>query len=110
MITFDVPGNPIPKARARVVNGHAFTPKSTKAWERAVQQAYRGPVHVGPLRIGLDFRRANARICDWDNLAKAVTDALNGVAWIDDSQIVAAAVSKRVDPDNPGVTVEILPA
>lgn len=107
MIAFTVPGNPIPKARARVVNGHAFTPKTTAAWESKVRTAYTGPVHAGPLKVALHFRRADARACDWDNLAKAVTDALNGVAWHDDKQIVAAVVTKFIDRANPGVDVEI---
>jgi hypothetical protein len=31
--SFTVYGNPLPKERARVVNGHAYTPKRTEAWE-----------------------------------------------------------------------------
>lgn len=107
MIAFTVPGNPIPKARARVVDGRAYTPKSTAAWEETVRLHYRGGMHAGPLRVTLDFRRADRRRADWDNLAKAVTDALNGVAWNDDSQIVEAHVRKIVDRANPGVTVGI---
>ena len=32
-ITFDVPGVPRGKARPRVVDGHAYTPHKTKAYE-----------------------------------------------------------------------------
>lgn len=32
---------------------------------------------------------------DWDNIGKVVCDALNGVAWLDDSQVVDARVRKR---------------
>ena len=32
---------------------------------------------------------------DWDNVGKIVCDALNGVAWHDDVQIVEAHVEKR---------------
>lgn len=31
---------------------------------------------------------------DWDNIGKIVSDALNGVAWIDDSQVARATVTK----------------
>lgn len=31
---------------------------------------------------------------DFDNIAKIVVDALNGIAWVDDCQIVRAIVSK----------------
>ena len=33
---------------------------------------------------------------DFDNVTKAVCDALNGLAWGDDSQIAQATISKRV--------------
>lgn len=32
---------------------------------------------------------------DIDNLVKAVTDALNGILWKDDSQIVSLSAEKR---------------
>ena len=31
---------------------------------------------------------------DWDNIGKLVSDALNGLAWKDDSQVVKADISK----------------
>jgi len=31
---------------------------------------------------------------DWDNIAKIVSDALNGIAWDDDAHIVRGTVSK----------------
>ena len=31
---------------------------------------------------------------DWDNFAKAVTDALKGVVWTDDSRIVSGRTEK----------------
>ncbi|GIV50284.1 MAG: hypothetical protein KatS3mg038_2967 [Candidatus Kapaibacterium sp.] len=35
-----------------------------------------------------------ARKCDWDNLGKAVSDALTHYAWRDDGQIVRAIVER----------------
>lgn len=32
---------------------------------------------------------------DWDNIDKIVCDALNGLAWKDDAQVVEAYVEKR---------------
>ena len=32
---------------------------------------------------------------DWDNVAKLVCDAGNGVLWKDDSQVVQATIAKR---------------
>lgn len=31
---------------------------------------------------------------DWDNTGKLVSDALNGIVWVDDKQIVEGSVSK----------------
>lgn len=43
---------------------------------------------------------------DWDNVGKIVSDALNGIAYRDDSQIVDARVVKRYS-DNPMVKVSV---
>jgi Holliday junction resolvase RusA-like endonuclease len=37
--------------------------------------------------------------CDVDNAAKAVLDALNGVAWEDDSQVQRLVVEKSYGPE-----------
>lgn len=43
---------------------------------------------------------------DWDNIGKAVCDALNGVAYKDDAQIICGKVEKYYS-DTPRVEVEI---
>ena len=43
---------------------------------------------------------------DWDNVGKIISDALNGLAYRDDSQIVRATVEKYYS-DEPRVEVEI---
>jgi Holliday junction resolvase RusA-like endonuclease len=43
---------------------------------------------------------------DWDNIAKAVTDALNGIVYVDDCQIVTAHVKKAYS-DTPRIEVLI---
>lgn len=40
------------------------------------------------------FYMQDRRRVDYDNLAKLVTDALNGVAYVDDSQIVESIIYK----------------
>ena len=46
---------------------------------------------------------------DWDNTGKLVSDALNGILWMDDKQIVEGSVSKwyGLDPYTE-LTVEVL--
>lgn len=43
---------------------------------------------------------------DLDNLFKLVTDALNGVVWVDDSQIVQV-VTRKVYGSEPGITITV---
>lgn len=117
-VEFVIPGNPIPKARPRVVEKvdragrvrrMAYTPKSTAAYEESVKAAYpyNGPQFDGIVLIEMDFFRRDRIRADWDNLAKAVTDALNGRAWDDDSQIRAASVRVYRGDGNPRAVVKI---
>lgn len=124
VLRFTVRGVPVPKARARVVtaNGrtHSYTPDRTAAWEgeivRAFRAAYPGwePIPRGvAIKVTAEFvcpgRGSAASIRgDWDNFAKSL-DALNGVAWDDDIQIVEARVRKRRAKrgEFPGVIVVI---
>ena len=107
-----VPGDPLSKARPRVYNGHGVTDRRTRNAENRVYSEFRRkygdmePIK-GPVRIRLKFWMASRHPRDWDNLAKLATDALNGVAYQDDVQIVEAQVSKvlpdrRVPGSNPG--------
>ncbi len=109
-LAFVVPGPPKTKDRARVVRGddgktRAFTPKETAAYEKHVAIhaiAARCKVHRWPwqdksvvFEIKIDvFRNGRG---DWDNYAKAITDACNGVLWQDDRQIVDARVTLHND-------------
>lgn len=47
---------------------------------------------------------------DLDNYCKAVMDALNGVAWVDDGQVVKLTASKlyAAGKEEPGVTIKII--
>lgn len=89
-------GNPVPKARPRVANGVAKTPRRTveaesrMAWlVKAALVGYGGPDDA---RYAVEARffedRDPHQYADADNLQKLIGDALNGVVWIDDSQIV----------------------
>lgn len=110
-ISFIVPGNPIPKARARVLRtGRTYTPRTTQEHEETVRvYAVKAGIQEesGPIRMNLHFFREDAKRCDFDNLAKTVTDALKGIAYEDDSQIVQCHILKDIDRDNPRTEVEI---
>ena len=112
---------PMPKERPRatVVGGHAriYTPAKTAAYEKKIANAWKtehgetpftGPVSVRivflmPIPKSVTKARKAAMEAqterpitkpDADNLAKAVMDAINGIAYKDDNQVVDLSVSK----------------
>lgn len=109
-----------------------YTRPETRAWEETVavyaRSAMRGAAPMaGALRLELAFhvpippswpnwkREAAARgeiaptiKPDADNFAKAVKDALNGIAWADDAQVVEVSVRKAYS-NRPGVAATITP-
>ena len=102
-INITIDGDPISKGRPRVYHGHGVTPEQTRRAEKRVSDEFRRQYpfwqpYPGPIRISLTFWLANRRGRDWDNLAKLTTDALNGIAWVDDRQIIHADVHK-IQPD-----------
>jgi len=134
-VHFTVPGKPSPKARARTTKtGHTYTPKPTQLAEARVLECFLAahpgwdPI-VGPVRLyvhaffeppvswskkdkaaALDGTTYPTGRPDWDNIAKLVTDALNEVAYRDDSQIVEAHVHKVFSPTAAlMVTIEAIP-
>jgi Holliday junction resolvase RusA-like endonuclease len=117
----EMPITPQPKDRPRfVVDGDTdrpYTPRRTRAYEGLVRgYTLTVPVpHVPvtcPLAIALVFSGAHGN-CDWDNLAKAVCDALQGIVYKNDHQIKAATVLLAPRSSGagaaPAVTVAIAP-
>lgn len=125
-----IPGVPIAKARPRMTkSGHTYTPKKTADYETMIKQAFMiangTPILEGEIKMRLEFffpitkstRKRDidvmlagdirpAKKPDIDNLMKAVCDALNGVAYKDDAQIVDIEVAKYYDVE-PRVDIEI---
>lgn len=116
-LEFRIPGPPVPKARARVVNGRAFTPEKTRAYERLVSLVATSATMSHPVKwttgdrylVEMWVTPKDARRFDLDNVAKAVLDGCNGVLWDDDSQVdELRIVRRRPDKSNPGVLVDVL--
>ena len=113
-IEFTVPAIPVaqPRARATAINGRARMYEASskhpvhafKATLRlAAAEAYKGPPLEGPLSAQILFvfpmksqriRKPKATKPDCDNLAKSVLDALNGLMFGDDGQVVRLEVEK----------------
>lgn len=130
-VSFVVMGKPIPKARPRVVRGHTYTPKPTRDYETKVRLAWAEQSRVRlasgqPLRASLNiwfavpesysYRKRTELLSrgawhiikpDCDNLIKAVLDALNGLAYDDDSAVCELHVFKRYAENN-AERVEVL--
>lgn len=107
-VRFVVPGEPIPWERARSGGGRRFTAPRTAVFQTKVQMAarkhFRRPL-AGALALRVVAYRSTARRCDWDNLGKTVSDALNGLAWEDDAQVDDGRVVKRLDRERPRTEV-----
>lgn len=134
VILFTVPGKAVGKGRPRIgrVGSHArmFTPEKTVSYEGLVgwtaAQAMAGrPLILGPVSvcmdIGMDVPASWSKVKqakalggeihpttkpDMDNVVKAIFDALNGVVWKDDVQVVRLTTGKQY-AHTPQVCVEI---
>jgi Holliday junction resolvase RusA-like endonuclease len=131
---FIVEGQPQGKARPRFSkkSGTVYTPKNTADYEKEIREAY---IKAGGKKIPADcyvkidimayfkipksYSKKKAMTCqhninkptvkpDVDNITKVVLDALNGVAYEDDKQVVICRCEKRYSKSGAGyVDVEI---
>jgi Holliday junction resolvase RusA-like endonuclease len=90
-----VPGEPVPNARARRGAHGFYTPKRTSEYRERVQAAWllagRPSLGSQAFAVSAQFYRFSRRAADLDNLVKGVLDALNGLAFVDDAQLVCLA-------------------
>lgn len=123
-LSITVPIAPVAKGRPRfrAFGGrvHTFTPAKTSAYEKQIADYYlqssmgfkfdRDQALYVSIIFGMPVPKStpkwkqvemfkgairHTKKPDVDNLVKAVLDALNGVAWEDDSQIVRLSASKE---------------
>ena len=120
-ITFTVPGAPFGKQRPRHnrKTGVTYTPADTKRRENQIAAVYKSTFgnHMFGEQDYIEMQvyayypiptstTKKKKVCmvngdirptvkpDWDNVGKLIADALNGVAYKDDKQIVSATVKK----------------
>ena len=74
-------------------NHRTYTPTKTLKAEKAIKDAFRAA--YGESNPKYWEGRADLGKPDWDNLGKLACDALNGIAFKDDSQVDMGAVTKR---------------
>ncbi len=116
VLSFTVEGPPVPKARARRgKGGRHYTPAQTRAYESRVRwlaiaaasAAGWRPIADASYALDLVVVFPDARRRDLDNVTKSLCDALNGVAWLDDSQVAELHVRRGIDRASPRVEVTI---
>lgn len=134
-IKFIVPGEPYGKGRPRFRNVGKFqqpyTPEKTATYENLIKLEYERQCHgqhygkedalgmiitaYKPIPSGTSKKRSRLMLDrlifpgkkpDWDNIGKIYCDALNGIAFQDDTQIVDGRVVKLY-AELPRVEVEI---
>ena len=119
VVTFDVPGQPVPQPRARVSTRGGFARAYVPA--KHPVHAYRNAILLAAMAKGLTNREEEVHVfCrftferppshwnksglkkdapkfpkpDCDNIGKAVLDALTSIAWVDDSQVTSLCLVK----------------
>ena len=123
MFTFIVEGKPQSKLRPRVVTNkytgkkHGYTPEKTVKYEDLIRWSYKaaGGQYLGEKLLEVEIKAyypipkstsKKQRLAieeggirpqtkpDCDNIIKGVLDALNGVAYYDDKQVVCVCCNK----------------
>lgn len=128
---FKIQGEPTGKGRPRFTKqGRTYTPKETVTYENWVKlcfkEAYPYATPTGErLRVHIEayftipksYSKKRRNACmdssesptkkpDCDNIAKIILDSLNGIAYLDDKQVVQLDVKKHYS-DEPCVVVRI---
>lgn len=117
-----IPMVPVPKGRPRLAGGHVFTPKRTHDAESfiatMVRRVWRSAPTDLPVSLVVRFwfpelkRKQPGKVPrgDVDNYLKTVMDALNGVVYKDDRQVVHVDASKLycAAGGEPGIDLEVV--
>lgn len=115
--------DPVAKGRPRMTrSGHAYTPQKTRDAEARIKEMLEFslnnmPPLEGPLYVKIDctFKKPKSNKTthhiqkpDAENISKLVNDAMNGLVYFDDSQIVHLEVTKKWG-DCGGIDIRVEP-
>jgi Holliday junction resolvase RusA-like endonuclease len=120
VISFVVEGNPVTQGSMKVINGRVLHSRGEALilWRTMIALAARkaGAFPVpNPVEMTIEFRLPRPKTVkrdlpyvapDLDKLIRAVLDALTGIAYVDDGQVVTINSSKVYG--DPGVSVSVI--
>ncbi len=111
-VQLTIPGEPVPLERARVGKGRHYLPARSREYRERVQTAWMiaGRPCLGDAELACSARFYIAgRDGDLDNLVKAALDALSGLAFADDRQVVCLSGCHKfpVDAEGPRTVVDL---
>lgn len=121
MIRLTVPGEPVAQGRPRFSTQHGFVrvydPQKSRTYKDSIRTIALNVIQqrfLGPVVMTVDIYRAIPKSWsrkkqeeaengfikptlkpDVDNYVKSIKDALNGIAYVDDSQVVVLIISKH---------------
>lgn len=128
-MVFEILGKPQGKARPRIGKFGAYTPQKTVLYENTVKNTFKKqfpnfePI-TGEIKVCINAvfevpksysKKKREQLLqgagyphkpDCDNIAKAILDSLNGLAYVDDSQVTCLLVFKEYGYENK-VVVEL---
>jgi crossover junction endodeoxyribonuclease RusA len=120
VLRFIIPGEPVAKGRARtrVVGKFAkhYTPAETRRYERsaalvcqeaAVEAGWSPGKKARFVLCVTVYRIHDGKGGDLDNYVKAVSDAINGIAFPDDRYVRTIVAALAQDRERPRVEVEV---
>ena len=126
-MTIVIPGVPVPQGRPKFARRGNFVttydPDKSRKWKAHVKEHAEGqvtelfaseiPLHIsamfympGPKSVSVAKRPFHTVKPDVDNLVKGLTDALTGICWVDDAQIVEIRACKEYS-ENPQTVLTV---
>ena len=76
-------------------------------WQWEAKSQWRGAPLEGPVSVKMALYHGDHRKRDIDNFNKLVFDALAGIAFLDDNQVMELTITKEYDKERPRVELEL---
>lgn len=113
VVAFELLRRPHPKGRPRFGKTHAYTDQATRDYEAEVRSACAEAMceqdpYAGPVELLCLFEQRDGRAADVDNLTKAVSDAIEKVALVNDKQVTHINATRVLRADVDRVSVAVL--